>query len=193
MFKGKIQAIGTIENIEKQPNLERHAIIFPDFLSKKMKIDTILAINGVSLTVAKVEQNIIFFDLTNEEALKLTTFSQLNIGYKVNIETTPEFGTLTGRYPLSGIITDVTNVEEIINTEGGQKMWLTAPIEKTEILANKKYIGIDGVSLLIEKIKDGHFSVNLDSDILQQTNIGYRKKEDKVNLEIPDCSDVGDW
>jgi riboflavin synthase len=48
----------------------------------------------------------------------------------------------------------------------------------------KGYIAIDGISLTIGLIKDGHFALHIIPETLRLTTLGSKKIGDAVNLEI---------
>ena len=47
-----------------------------------------------------------------------------------------------------------------------------------------QYIGIDGISLTLGRVKGAEFDVNLIPETLARTNIGQRQPGDRVNVEI---------
>ncbi|WP_375322628.1 riboflavin synthase [Aliivibrio logei] len=200
MFKGNVQGVGTVENIDKgakfqslhgvsllpiDADLQSHDIIFPKDILEGVTSGELIAINGVRLTVVHTDKSIVRFDIN--DALELTTLGQLKVGDKVNIEKSFKFGDMTGGRSLSGIVTGVADIVEFIEKENNRQIWIEAPEHLTEFLVEKKYIGVDGVYLVIDAIENNRFCINL----LLETDMRWYKKGSKVNIEIPDIA--GNW
>jgi riboflavin synthase len=85
MFTGLIQKIAVVESINSHHG-DIQAVFSADknFVSSLRDGDS-LSINGVCLTVYNIGSDKFSVDISNE-TLDVTNFTQLNTGYKVNIE-----------------------------------------------------------------------------------------------------------
>ncbi|PQJ84939.1 riboflavin synthase [Aliivibrio sifiae] len=184
MFKGIVEGIGIIEKIDIYTDLDKYAIRFPENMLNGIKKESSIMFNGCFLTVTSVNSNIVWFDIFEKEARKLDTFREYKVGDRVNLGTFPKFGAASGGHILSARISCVASIIEIIENEDYQQMWIQIPENFTEFLIDKDYIAVDGISLTIDTIKNNQFFISLPLKIAQNTNMKWRKKGDKVNVEL---------
>ncbi|ATF10320.1 riboflavin synthase subunit alpha [Candidatus Enterovibrio altilux] len=183
MFTGIVQSSGQIIKIVKSVNFQRYAVIFPRKILAELALGASVAHNGCCLTVTSIDDNIVWFDLM-QVTLALTNLGQLKVGERINVERAAKFGDEIGGHCMSGHITCMADIVEVIKTESAYQIWIEVPSNTTKYVLEKGYIGIDGISLTIGKIKKNHFCVNLIPETLQRTNIGRRQVGDKLNIEI---------
>ncbi len=85
MFTGLIQKIAEVESINSHHgDIQAIFSADKDFVSSLRDGDS-LSINGVCLTAYNIGSDKFSVDISNE-TLDVTNFTQLNTGYKVNIE-----------------------------------------------------------------------------------------------------------
>ncbi|MFW6006662.1 MAG: riboflavin synthase [Halanaerobiales bacterium] len=94
MVTGHIDGTGKIESIKAEKNARLVDISFDPDLQKYMVDKGSVALNGVSLTIARIKQNTLRVSLIPETWNK-TNFSYIKIGDTINIETD-----LIGKYVL---------------------------------------------------------------------------------------------
>lgn len=92
--------MGTIKKISKSDDRQRHGIIFPKNILQSVEVNSVMLVNGCSLTVVRITGNVVYFDI--DQALNTTTFDWLDVGSKVNLEIHPKFGVTVGRGGLTG-------------------------------------------------------------------------------------------
>lgn len=112
MYSGIIQGVFPVTSIDKKEDFLTLGIELDEALLKDLKIGASVAVNGVCLTVTKVQNQNVFFDLM-QETLNLTTLDTLLVGEKVNIERSLKFGDEIGGHPLSGHIDTTANITEL--------------------------------------------------------------------------------
>ena len=86
IVSGHIDGIGTIERIEEDNNAKLVEIQFPGHLEKYIVDKGSIAINGISLTIVKVENNIFQVSLI-PETWRETNLKYIDSGDKINLET----------------------------------------------------------------------------------------------------------
>ncbi|MDF2152169.1 riboflavin synthase subunit alpha [Vibrio sp. CAU 1672] len=183
MFTGIVQGTATVSQIDKKQDFQTHVILLPPELSQGLEVGASVAHNGCCLTVTKIDGNHISFDLM-QATLALTNLGQLGVGDEVNIERAAKFGDEIGGHSMSGHISLVAEIDEIIDTPNNRTIWFHLPKEKMKYVLEKGYIGIDGCSLTIGNVEAMRFSVHLIPETLQRTLFGKRKVGEWVNIEF---------
>lgn len=85
MVQGHIDGIAKVASITHEGEAQRWEFYVPVEISKYLIFKGSVAINGVSLTVASIENNQFAVALI-PKTIELTTFQYLNVGDSVNIE-----------------------------------------------------------------------------------------------------------
>ncbi len=119
-----------------------------------------------------------------QETLSATNLSELNVGDSVNIERAAKFGDEIGGHSMSGHISIMSEVIDIIDTPNNKTIWFSVPSDKIKYVLEKGYIGLDGCSLTIGEVKGNTFNVHLIPETLTRTLFGSRQVGDKVNVEF---------
>ena len=183
MFTGIVQGTAPVTAIIKKENFQTHVIELDVALLQDLQIGASIAHNGCCLTVTKIDDHKVSFDLM-QETLQVTNLGDLEVGSLVNIERAARFGDEIGGHQMSGHILFTAIVTEVINSENNCQIWFAIPEQFKRFVFSKGYIGIDGISLTIGDVKASTFNVNLIPETLQRTNIGSRKPGDRINIEI---------
>ncbi|KKD59179.1 riboflavin synthase subunit alpha [Grimontia sp. AD028] len=183
MFTGIVQTTAEIIQIEKKTNFQSHALRMNDVMRKGLEIGASVAHNGCCLTVTKIDGDLVWFDLM-QATLALTNLGEVKEGDKVNLERAAKFGDEIGGHSMSGHIMCTAEVVDVIESENNRQVWFEVPANISKYVFDKGYIGIDGISLTIGAVEDNRFCVNLIPETLQRTNMGWRAKGDRVNIEV---------
>ncbi|MCL4143541.1 riboflavin synthase subunit alpha [Vibrio splendidus] len=183
MFTGIVQGMATLVAINKKELFQTHTIELSDEMVEGLAIGASVAHNGCCLTVTEISGNQIAFDLM-QATLRLTNLGQLNVGDKVNVERAAKFGDEIGGHSMSGHITLMANLVDVIKTENNRTLWFELPQESMKYVLGKGYIGVDGCSLTIGEVEENRFSVHLIPETLNRTLFGGREVGDQVNIEF---------
>ncbi|MGY0616038.1 riboflavin synthase subunit alpha [Vibrio sp. FJH11] len=183
MFTGIVQGTAKVVKIEKKERFQTHVIELPGELLNGLEIGASVAHNGCCLTVTKIEGSHISFDLM-QATLALTNLGSLTEGDSVNIERAAKFGDEIGGHSMSGHISLMATIADVIDTPNNRTIWFELPKESMKYVLAKGYIGIDGCSLTIGEVQESRFSVHLIPETLQRTLFGERTKGDRVNIEF---------
>ncbi|PSV52522.1 hypothetical protein C9J45_11540 [Photobacterium sp. GB-1] len=182
MFRGIVQGRGVIKSISKSEDSQRHGIVFPGGMLELVDIDTVMLVNGCSLTVVRILNDTVYFDI--DQALGTTTFESLKEGDQVNLEIHPKFGEVVGRGGLTGNIKSTALVTGVEEDEAGFSVFIDIPKSLSENLMVQDDIGIDGVSSPITDMSNSVITLHYPRDLLANTNLAMLKKDVKVNVEI---------
>ncbi|OBU13913.1 hypothetical protein AYY19_07430 [Photobacterium aquimaris] len=186
MFKGIVHGTGIIKKISKNDDTQRHGITFQKNILDLVAKDTVMLVNGCSLTVVRITGDIVYFDI--DQALNTTTFDSLEIGDKVNLELRPEFGSLLGKGALTGNIKGVATVDNVTEEEDLLKVYIEIPKNLTKNISAEDHIGINGVSNSIEEVSNDIICINYPKNLSITTNLSTLEAGSKVNVETLNVS-----
>ena len=183
MFTGIVQGMAEVVAIDKKDAFQTHTIKLLGSMNEGLEIGASVAHNGCCLTVTKIAGENISFDLM-QATLRLTNLGELGVGDLVNIERAAKFGDEIGGHSMSGHVSLVATVSQVIDTPNNRTIWFELPTESMKYVLAKGYIGLDGCSLTIGEVEGNRFSVHLIPETLQRTLFGTRKAGDKINVEF---------
>ena len=183
MFTGIVQGTAKVVHIDKKDRFQTHVLLLEGALNEGLEIGASVAHNGCCLTVTKIEGTQISFDLM-QATLALTNLGELEEGDSVNIERAAKFGDEIGGHSMSGHISLMAEISEVIDTPNNRTIWFTLPQESMKYVLAKGYIGLDGCSLTIGEVEGSRFSVHLIPETLERTLFGRRQAGEKINVEF---------
>lgn len=184
MFTGIVEGIGKILKIEKNPKNRSavHVTVDLGSSSKGLKIGQSVAINGVCLTVTKVDKSKCNFEMI-DETTKKTDLGNLKIGSVVNIERSLKAGDrLEGHFVL-GHVDGVGIIKKIESKPKEVQIWFEIPKSLSKYVVKKGSIAVDGISLTVVDVKKNLVSVCLIPHTIDVTNFHTKKIGDKINIE----------
>ncbi|OBU18133.1 hypothetical protein [Photobacterium aquimaris] len=182
MFRGIVQGRGVIKSISKSEDSQRQGIVFPEDILKLVDVDTVMLVNGCSLTVVRILNDTVYFDI--DQALGTTTFDKLKEGDQVNLEVHPKFGEVVGRGGLTGNIKGTASIVEVEDNEVGLSVLIDIPKALAENLTVQDDIGINGISSSIISMSNSVITLHYPRDLFVKTNLATFSKDMKVNVEI---------
>jgi riboflavin synthase len=142
-----------------------------------------IAINGVCLTVSRLEAATAVFGLS-PETLTRSTLAKLKPQSKVNVEramlASDRFGGhfVQGHVDGTGRITSIKHLGEFADIQ------LAVAADLLEQLVIKGSVAIDGISLTVARTDAEGFSVAAIPETLNRTTLGAARIGDGVNIEI---------
>ncbi len=185
MFTGIVHACFPITDVVRKPGLVRITIQFPKSFVQTLETKTSVAVDGVCLTVVKIENACVSFDLM-EETLRRTTLGDVEVGRLVNVERSARFGDEIGGHFVSGHVTGMGEIVAIDNPENNHVMTFKLPKQMVQYIFKKGFVALDGVSLTVVDVdrEACTFTVWFIPETLRLTDFGYKKVGDKINVEI---------
>lgn len=194
MFTGITEYLGEIENIKKNKNKKTKkndikpnhhteiTIAIPE--SKDIKIGDSVSINGVCLTVSKLDHPKATFQVI-DETINRTNFIDLKIGDKVNVERSLSLGDkLEGHFVL-GHIDGTGIIKKLERGNLGSRIKIEIlNKDLIPLIAQKGSIAIDGISLTVVTVKKSIVEIALIPHTLENTTLGIKKTGDAVNIEV---------
>lgn len=181
MFTGIVEAVGTVESVSAAAETAAVRIASGGLALSDIAIGDSVAVNGVCLTVTDLGDDVLEFDVS-AETLNVTSGFQAR--QRVNLEKSLRLDTRLGGHLVSGHVDAVGEVDEIVDYDGNRVMTVRFPHSLARYFARKGSVAVNGVSLTVNSVEEGRFSVNLIPHTLAATNLGDLAKGSGVNLEI---------
>jgi len=183
MFTGIIENIGEIVALKKdKSNLH---ITIKSTLTPELKIDQSIAHNGVCLTVINLDLVNNRYTVTAiDETLSKSSFKDLKVKDKVNLERAMKLGDRLDGHIVQGHVDETGKCIDIQNKNGSWLFTFLYDTSKNNITIEKGSITVNGVSLTVVNSLKSQFSVAIIPYTYKHTNFGKLKIDDFVNLEF---------
>ena len=185
MFTGIIQGKFSVTKIIDKPGLRSFCVNVSSEFVEGVKLGASVSVDGVCLTVTKIEDKQLWFDAM-KETFRKTTVGLLKEGDCVNVERSARMGDEIGGHILSGHISTTAEIIEIYESENNKAMTFCVDPQWMAFIFSKGFIGLDGASLTVVDADRtrGTFQVWFIPETLRLTRFGEKKKGDRVNVEI---------
>ena len=127
MFTGIVSHIGKVENIshpndwELSISVQKTLQLEHSFNFDKLTIGASIACSGICLTLKKISDNVLFFDVSDETASK-TNFLNWKIGTIVNLEKSLKVGDELGGHFVYGHVDTTGKIKSIEKIHGSFKI-----------------------------------------------------------------------
>jgi len=183
MFTGIVMAVGRLRAAEQLGGDTRLLIDTGRLSLAGAAVGDSIAVNGVCLTVTRLEEAAFAADVSRE-TLGLTTLGDLRAGTLLNLETALRAGDPLGGHYVSGHVDGVARVTARADDARSVRVEFELPPDLERYVARKGSICIDGVSLTINDIDGRGFGVNLVPHTLAVTNARDWHVGTRVNCEV---------
>ena len=183
MFTGIIQAIGSIASLEQRGGDMRLGINAGKLPLADVGLGDSIAVSGVCLTVVGKTATGFQADVSGETLAK-TSFKQIKVGSRVNLEKALLPTTHLGGHIVSGHVDGIASVLEKIADGSSFRFKFQAPDELAKYIAEKGSICIDGISLTVNEVDGAVFNVNIVPHTLIETTLGVTEVGSQVNIEV---------
>ena len=148
-----------------------------------VEIGDSVSINGCCLTVRLIDGTSLTMDLL-PETLDRTTFKQLKVGSKVNLERPLTLQKGIHGHLVQGHVDGVGKILKMDPLKGeGWLLEISTEPTFTHLLIEKGSVAVEGVSLTVIEVKSDSFSFSLIPHTAKETTLGEKKVGDFVNLE----------
>jgi riboflavin synthase len=183
MFTGLIEAVGAIARVDARGR-DRSLRIDPGAeLMADMEPGASVAVAGACLTAVEPDAAGFRVDVS-AETLEHTRLGDLAAGNRVNLERALLPTTRLGGHLVAG---HVDGIGEIVRLEADGRSWrfdVQGPERLQRYIAPKGSICVDGISLTVNAVEGGVFSVNIVPHTMSVTTLGEARVGDRVHLEV---------
>ena len=189
MFTGIVSHIGRVNKITHPNDWELLIDIIKDddancrFNVNSVPIGASISCSGICLTLKKVSNNILFFDVSDETREK-TNFSTWKVGSLINLEKSLKVGDELGGHFVYGHVDTTATVNSIEKINGSYKIIFNINKDFLKYFASKGSISVDGVSLTVNDVGKDYFTVNIVPYTWSHTSFRNYQTGTVVNIEI---------
>jgi riboflavin synthase len=181
MFTGIIEETGTVGGLVRRSKYSRLTVRAKKVLAGTLPGDSI-SVNGVCLTVTKIEPDSFHADLM-EETIASSTLNLARKGDRVNLERALSASSRIGGHLVSGHIDGMAKITSVERAEIARIITIRPDPALLRYIAEKGSIAVNGISLTVCAVDDDSFSVSLIPHTTASTCLAERKKDDWVNIE----------
>ena len=177
MFTGIIEEVGTVKETKRG-----RLVIGCQKILRGTNLGDSIAINGVDLTVAQMEEDS-FLANVMPETYRRSNLGGLSPGDPVNLERALQVGERLSGHIVRGVVEATGSLLSLTPEEDAVIARYAAPPQILRYVVVKGPIAIDGVSLTVIAKDETSFSVSLVRYTLENTNLTRKQSGDAVNLE----------
>ena len=176
MFTGIVEGAATVAMVMHRGNGARLAIDvrWPDGVQPGVALGDSVAINGVCLTVVAIRAaeagSRLEFDASHE-TLRLTTLGRIAAGARLNVERALRVGDRLGGHWVTGHVDGLGHLDAVVRHGDSCDLRYRLPDALAPELVRKGSIAIDGVSLTVNDVFAGGFSVTIIPHTSAGTNL----------------------
>lgn len=189
MFTGIIEDRGTVTEIKRRAKESALTFRVNRIDPREMVMGESISVNGACLTVTSLEGDTFTVD-ASRETLSRTSLGKLRVGTMVNLERSLRVGDRMGGHMVSGHVDGVGKVKSKQKRGGSVEFRFTAPEQIMKYIVEKGSVAIDGVSLTVNTVEGGEFTVNIIPYTLAETTFGALRAGKPVNIE---CDMIGKY
>ena len=186
MLTGIVQHIGVVKQVRPLSDNSIQIDVDCKDLNSTSQLGQSISIDGICLTVEKVNNDNLTFTAISETMDK-TKLKEKVSGSLVNVEGSASMQDLVGGHPITGHIDTVGKIIDITNSESWKSIRISVDKSHRNLIVSKGSICIDGVSLTISNIgsvEESWFEVSLIPATLSHTTLDLLVVGDPVNIEF---------
>lgn len=191
MFTGIVQEYLPIRIAEKKSGLVTFAVQFTPELLLDLKLGASVALDGVCLTVVKIQNQEVFFDAMIE-TLRLTTLQYIQNEQKINVERSARLSDEVGGHRVSGHVSGMAKIVSAATPENNKVLTFEVNTDALKYIVEKGFIALDGCSLTVTNVnrQKNTFDIWFIPETLTRTGFGNKGVGDNVNLEFDPTTQV---
>ena len=178
MFSGIIMNVGEIVAYNKS-----ESILSIKSSIKKINLGDSISCSGVCLTIAKIKNNIIDFNISSETKNK-TNLMYLNVGDSINLEKSLKVGDEINGHFVFGHVDGLSKILSIKHLEDSKVLEFIADENIIKYLSPKCSVALDGISLTVNNVSEAKFNVSIIPYTWENTSLKKMKEGDFLNTEV---------
>ena len=178
MFSGIIMNVGEIFAYNKS-----ESILSIKSSIKKINLGDSISCSGVCLTIARIKNNIIDFNISSETKNK-TNLMYLNVGDLINLEKSLKVGDEINGHFVFGHVDGLSKILSIKHLEDSKVIEFIAEENIIKYLSPKCSVALDGISLTVNNVSEAKFNVSIIPYTWENTSLKKKKEGDFLNTEV---------
>ena len=188
MFTGIVEEVGEVLTMDRGSKSIKLTIKCKDVL-EGTKIGDSISVNGVCLTVVKIDNDYFVADVM-PETMNRTAFSTLKVKEKVNLERAMMLNGRFGGHIVSGHIDGTGTIVNQKRNDNAIVITIKTTYNITNYIVVKGSVALDGISLTVTDVKNELFEVSIIPHTIEKTSLKDKNIGDKINIE---CDIVGKY
>lgn len=185
MFTGIIQAVGHVSHLQESQGGDARVTIAAGGLDMgDVRLGDSIACNGVCLTVVSKTPESFDVVVSGETFACTIGFAP---GDRLDLEKAMRLSDRLGGHLVSGHVDGVGEIRRFEQVGDSWLLEIRAPARLARYLAPKGSVAVNGVSLTVNRVVNGHdgtdFTINLIPHTLENTMLHALQPGDRVNLE----------
>lgn len=182
MFSGIIEELGETRSLSRRGGVSL-LCVKADKVLTGTKIGDSIALNGVCLTVVKLEAPYLYFEAM-PETLKVSNLGGIRPFDKLNLERSLKLGERISGHFVSGHVDCQGTIRRKGYSGGNICFEVAVPVAFIKYCLPKGSVAVDGISLTLANVRSNSFSVYIIPHTLKNTTLGFKGPSDKVNVEF---------
>ena len=189
MFTGIVSHLGKVNKISHPDDWELLVDVINDnnsgndFNINSIAIGASISCSGICLTLKKISNNTLFFDVSDETRDK-TNFSTWKVGSLINLEKSLKVGDELGGHFVYGHVDTTAIIRSIEKINGSYRITFNINKNFSKYFTSKGSVSVDGVSLTVNDVNKDFFAVNIVPYTWIHTSFKNYKIGTVVNIEI---------
>lgn len=178
MFSGIIINVGEVVAYNKS-----ESILSIKSSIKKINLGDSISCSGVCLTIARIKNNIVDFNISSETKNK-TNLMYLNVGDLINLEKSLKVGDEINGHFVFGHVDGLSKILSIKHLEDSKVIEFIAEENIIKYLSPKCSVALDGISLTVNNVSEAKFNVSIIPYTWENTSLKKMKEGDFLNTEV---------
>ncbi len=158
-------------------------------LAGRLAVGDSLAVNGVCLSLVRIEARFLVFNLSRE-TLDRTTLGRLRPGQELNLELPLTLAAPLSGHLVSGHVDFKARLLRSTPRKPGKRLTFSLPREFRPYFILKGSVAVNGVSLTVAALSQTAFEVEIIPITLEKSNLRALRAGEEVNVE---CDMVGKY
>lgn len=194
MYTGIVQAVQPVAAISRYPGGREISLRFTPALLADLAIGGSVSVEGVCLSVTRIEGETVAFDAMNA-TLARTNLCRLTAGGRANVERSARPGAENGGHAIAGHVAATAEVVEIETGAAEAFIRFRIAPDWAKYVFPRGFLAVNGCSLTVAEQEPGGpegdiFRVNLIPETLRQTTFGDYRAGDLLNIEVDHATQV---
>ena len=177
MFTGIIEELGKIQTItQNKITIQAKTVL------EGTKLGDSIAVNGVCLTVTKINYDSFVADIS-PETMRITALGYLKKDSLVNLERAVQVGARLGGHIVSGHVDGLATCKYIKKEGDFYNVGIELPAELSKYIVKKGSITVNGISLTVADMDENSIEIAIIPHTFENTNLKTLQIGYYVNIE----------
>ncbi len=184
MFTGLVQALGIVLAATDIPAGKRLTVSLAELADSKIELGDSVCVSGVCLTVVKISNGNLQFDVITE-SLNRSTLGIKKCQDRVNLELSLRPDSYVGGHFVQGHVDGVATIAAVKEDQRDWRITFEVAPDLMSYLVPKGSVAVDGVSMTIAEVSvpNNTFTLAVIPTTLERTTLSALRAGDKVNVE----------